>query len=256
LGFTHSQLRKILEANYGKYNHPDFIEDDPICIPHQFYLLQDIEISGLLIAILAWGQRKTIINKGKELMNFFDNEPYNFMLNHSEGDLKRLLHFKHRTFNPTDLLYFVHFFKKYYGKYTTMELIFSTGPDETNVGNGIQRFHDYFVNDQFFSFRTGKHVASPGKKSACKRINMYLRWMVRKDERGVDFGLWQSINMNQLVCPCDVHVVKIARQLGLITRKQLDWQTAVQLTENLKVFDSNDPVRFDFALFGMGLNQQ
>lgn len=140
--------------------------------------------------------------------------------------------------------------------YDSLEFIFNPGPDAISVGPGIQKFHDFFVNDPFFPFRTGKHVASPGKKSACKRINMYLRWMVRKDERGVDFGLWQTIKMNQLVCPCDVHVEKIARQLGLISRKQIDWLTALQLTENLKVFDRDDPVRFDFALFGMGLNQE
>jgi uncharacterized protein (TIGR02757 family) len=256
LGLSNIQLSEILEENYDKYNRLQFIEGDPISIPHQFSLLQDIEISGLLVSILAWGQRKTIIAKGRELLSFFDYAPYDFMLNHSEEDLKRLMQFKHRTFNSTDLLYFIHFFKKYYESHHSLESIFNPGEVALNTGPGIQRFYNYFVDDNFFLARTGKHVASPGKKSACKRINMYLRWMVRTDDRGVDFGLWKSIRRNQLVCPCDVHVEKVARQLGLITRKQLDWQTAEELTENLKIFDKDDPVRFDFALFGMGLNQK
>lgn len=188
-------------------------------------------------------------------MHLFDNAPYDFVLNHSDEDLKGLLHFKHRTFNSTDLLYFIHFLKKYYNSHHTLEYLFNPGCDAVNTGPGIQRFHDYFVNDNIFPTRSGKHVASPGKKSACKRINMYLRWMVRKDEMGVDFGLWDTIKMSQLVCPCDVHVEKVARQLGLISRKNLDWLTAEELTENLKYFDQEDPVKYDFALFGMGLNQ-
>lgn len=250
------QLFDILEKNYQRYNRPEFIADDPIAIPHQFSRLQDIEIIGFLVAILAWGQRTTIIKKGKELVTLFDHAPYDFMLNHSEHDLKSLLSFRHRTFNATDLLFFVHFFRKFYRTHDSLEELFYTGHTATNIGAGIENFYSNFISDIDFSKRTSKHVASPSKKSACKRINMFLRWMVRKDNAGVDFGLWEKIKPHQLVCPCDVHVVKVARQLGLISRKQVDWLAAEELTENLKVFDCNDPVKYDFALFGMGLNQR
>ncbi len=251
-----NQLFEILEVNHQRYNSPEFITSDPIIIPHQFKRLQDIEIMGFLVATLAWGQRTTIINKGKELVRLFENAPYDFMLHHSEADLKRLLNFKHRTFNATDLLYFIHFFNKFYASHTSMEEVFIPGEGADNAGPGIEKFFMRFISDPDFPQRTAKHVASPSKKSACKRINMFLRWMVRKDDRGVDFGLWKKIRPDQLVCPCDVHVVKVARHLGLINRKQVDWLAAEELTANLKSFDSKDPVKYDFALFGMGLNQK
>jgi len=255
LRISHRQLFEILEEGYQKYDRPLFIDDDPVCIPHRFQHLQDIEISGFLAATLAWGQRKTIINKATELVGMLDNAPFEFVMHHSEADLKSLLNFKHRTFNSTDLLYFVHFFKRYYSVYNSLEDIFNPGPEEKNVGPGIERFYEFFINDEHFPGRTAKHVASPAKKSACKRINMFLRWMVRKDPNGVDFGLWNTIRADQLVCPCDVHVEKVARHFGLIARKQIDWLTAEELTENLKLFDPADPVKYDFALFGMGLNK-
>lgn len=248
------QLARLLESNFQKYNQPDFIEKDPVSVPHQFSKKQDIEIAGLFAATLAWGQRKTIINKSNELMSLMDRAPYEFVVYHSENDLKSLQHFKHRTFNTTDLLYFVHFLKKQYQIHDSLEDLFLPKVDCENVKSGIDRFHAEFVNDAFFPSRTGKHVASPSKKSACKRLNMYLRWLVRKDNQGVDFGIWSKINPSQLVCPCDVHVENVARSLNLITRKQLDWQTAEELTENLKQFDPVDPVKYDFALFGMGLD--
>ena len=252
LSFNKEQVRELLEISYRKYNRIDFIKDDPILIPHRFHNLQDIEISGFLIATLAWGQRKTIINKGLELMSLLDLAPYDFVINHRESDLKPLLNFKHRTFNSTDLLYFIHFFKSYYESHQSLEDIFI--PNEgINVRNGIEAFHTAFVSNEFFPPRTGKHVASPAKNSACKRINMFLRWMVRSDASGVDFGLWKRIRPKQLVCPCDVHVERVARNLGLISRKQRDWIMAEELTENLKAFDPEDPVKYDFALFGMGV---
>ena len=251
---NHNQLFELLEFNFKKYNTRSFIEHDPISIPHRFTKLQDIEISGFFAATFAWGLRKTIIKKSLELMELFDFAPYDFMKNHEAADLKSFLHFKHRTFNSTDLLYFIHFFKNYYSTHNSLEEVFIPTESETlNVKNGIGNFYNHFTSNEFFPLRTAKHVASPSKKSACKRINMFLRWMVREDENGVDFGLWKRIKSHQLICPCDVHVEKVARSLGLITRKQVDWSMAVELTENLKKLDPTDPVKYDFALFGMGI---
>ena len=248
------QLFDILESNFEKYNRPDFIEEDPISIPHSFSIRQDIEISGLFAATLAWGQRKTIINKTKELMTLMDRSPYQFVLLHTENDLKPLISFKHRTFNATDLLYFIHFLKRYYSSHNSLEDLFYV-KETDNTEQGLNQFYQHFISDEFFPARTKKHVASPMKKSACKRLCMYLRWMVRRDDHGVDFGIWKRIKPSQLICPCDVHVEKVARSLGLINRKQVNWQMAVDLTDQLKKFDANDPVKYDFALFGMGMNQ-
>lgn len=251
------QLFELLELNYQKYNTLSFIEEDPISVPHRFRRLQDIEISGFFAATLAWGIRKTIVNKSLELMRLFDFAPHDFILNHSEHDLKPLLAFKHRTFNATDLLYFVHFFRKYYTTNDSLENLFVLNDQKArNIKSGINYFYNRFISDEFFPLRTKKHVASPSKNSACKRINMFLRWMVRKDANGIDFGLWKRINPRLLVCPCDVHVEKVARKLGLITRKQVDWMMAEELTEALKVLDPYDPVKYDFALFGMGMHNK
>lgn len=247
----------MLESKYKKYNTIAFIENDPISIPHRFNKKQDIEIAGFFAATFAWGLRKTIINKSLELMELFDSAPYDFILNHKENDLKCFLNFKHRTFNSTDLLYFIHFFKEYYLKHESLEDIFiPTENRALNIKSGLDNFYKYFISNEFYSQRTGKHVASPSKKSACKRINMFLRWMVRRDENGVDFGIWKNIKSNQLICPCDIHVEKVARKLQIISRKQVDWRMAVELTESLKKFDPDDPVKYDFALFGMGVNNE
>lgn len=249
------RLFDLLEQQYTRYNTPDFITEDPISIPHGFTKPQDIEISGFFAATFAWGVRKTIINKSRELMELLDQAPYEFIINHSENDLKSLMKFKHRTFNSTDLLYFVHFFRKYYAHHDSLEELFATSDLENdNVKIGIENFYNHFVQDEFFPVRTRKHVASPARKSACKRINMFLRWMVRKDEAGVDFGLWNRIKPKMLVCPCDVHVEKVARKLCLVSRKQVDWQMAEELTNALKELDPLDPVKYDFALFGMGMS--
>ncbi|MCG8311129.1 MAG: TIGR02757 family protein [Cytophagales bacterium] len=248
-------LFELLEGQFSKYNTTDFIPDDPISVPHRFDKLQDIEISGFFAATFAWGLRKTIIKKSMELMSLFDHAPYDFITNHTENDLNSLLSFRHRTFNTTDLLYFVHFFKAYYSKHNSLEDLFvPENSNDANIKNGINNFYLRFVNDDYFPPRTRKHVSRPAGNSACKRINMFLRWMVRKDHAGVDFGLWKRIKPDLLVCPCDVHVEKVARKLGLITRKQIDWHTAEELTNNLKLLDPNDPVKYDFALFGIGMN--
>ncbi|CAN5578614.1 TIGR02757 family protein [soil metagenome] len=249
-------LKDFLEEKAAYYNCISFIEDDPISIPHQFSLKQDREIAGFWAAILAWGQRKTIINKCKELFLLMDNAPYDFILNHQESDRKIFLIFKHRTFNTTDTLYFLEFFQQYYRKYSSLEeaFILNWDPASQNIEKGLINFHELFFNIPDFPPRTRKHVATPARNSACKRINMFLRWMVRNDENGVDFGLWKKIDPAQLVMPCDLHVDRVARKLGLISRKQTDWFTALELTENLKKFDSRDPVKYDFALFGLGID--
>lgn len=250
------ELRELLERKVEQFNKPDFIPNDPISIPHRFRKKQDIEISGLFAATLAWGQRKTIINNCNRLMEWMDNDPHNFLLHHKEKDLKRFLNFRHRTFNPTDLLYFLEFLSWYYKKYPSLEDAFVVPAASETVETGMVSFHDLFFSLPDFPRRTIKHISTPARKSACKRINMYLRWMVRNDNKGVDFGIWKNIRPSQLVCPCDVHVDRVARKLKLIRRKQLDWQTALELTGNLKKFDPDDPVKYDFALFGLGVAEK
>lgn len=253
-----NDLKEFLDAKVEEYNQPGFITNDPVSIPHSYSRLQDIEITGFWASILAWGQRVTIINKCKELFTLMDNEPYDFVMNHSENDLAALLKFKHRTFNDVDTLYFVEFFKEYYSAHDSLEDAFLAGmsPFDANVENSLIRFHDDFFALPDSPHRTRKHIATPARKSACKRINMFLRWMVRDDQKGVDFGLWKRIKPSQLVCPCDLHVERVARRFQLITRKQTDWQMALELTDNLKAFDPIDPVKYDFALFGLGVEEK
>lgn len=247
------ELKSFLDEKYEQYNHRGFIPDDPVSIPHLFTRKQDIEIMGLWAAVLAWGQRVTILNKCKELISIMDNAPYDFVMNHKEKDLKRFLPFKHRTFNSTDALYFIEFFRHYYRQHTSLEDAFLPPKGSVDIGPGLISFHELFFSLEDHPERTVKHISTPARNSACKRLNMFLRWMVRKDGRGVDFGIWKKIKPSQLICPCDVHVERVARRFRLITRKQVDWQTAVELTTNLRKFDPNDPVKYDFALFGMGV---
>ena len=251
-------LKSFLDKKYKQYNRPDFIANDPICIPHLFSKKQDIEIMGFIASVLAWGQRVTIINKCKELITRMDNAPHDFMVNHQENDLKKMLNFKHRTFNDTDLLYFISFFSWFYKENKSLENAFLKGKiyKETDTEKALVDFHALFFSMEDFPERTRKHISTPERKSACKRLNMFLRWMVRKDDKGVDFGIWNKISPSQLVCPCDVHVERVARKLGLITRPQVDWQTAIELTNNLKQFDAKDPVKYDFALFGLGIEEK
>lgn len=251
-------LKELLESNVKRYNRADFIKDDPISIPHQLSKLQDIEIMGFWAAMLAWGLRKTIINKCQELLTLMDGAPHDFICNHQEHDLKRFENFKHRTFNATDTLYFIEFFKHYYKNNDSLENAFagSLAPTDVHVGNALKGFHELFFSLPDFPKRTQKHIATPVRKSACKRLNMFLRWMVRKDNQGVDLGLWNRISPSQLLCPLDVHVDRVGRKLGLIHRKQRDWQTVLELTANLRQFDSDDPVKYDFALFGIGVMQK
>ncbi|MHA4742176.1 TIGR02757 family protein [Dyadobacter sp. MSC1_007] len=250
-----SYVTELLEEKVAQYNKPDFIPFDPISIPHRFSIKQDIEIMGFWASVLAWGQRKTIINKCLELSALMDNAPYDFILNHQENDLKPFLTFKHRTFNATDTLYFLHFFQEYYKQHESLEFAFSSHmrADDVTIEKGLIGFHDLFSNSENFPARTRKHIATPVRKSSCKRLNMFLRWMVRKDTNGVDFGIWNTIRPSQLVCPCDVHVDRVARLLGLIKRPVTNWQTATELTASLRLLDPHDPVKYDFALFGLGI---
>ncbi|HMV10603.1 MAG TPA: TIGR02757 family protein [Cyclobacteriaceae bacterium] len=247
------ELKEFLDEKVAKYNQPGFIADDPVSIPHRFTKKQDIEIAGLFAATLAWGQRKTIIRKCSELMDRMDNEPHAFVTNHSDNDLKPFLDFKHRTFNATDTLYFIEFLRSFYKKHKSLEDAFLVPSWDRTVENGLIAFHNIFFGLPDFPTRTKKHVATPARGSTCKRLVMYLRWMVRQDNNGVDFGIWKNISPSQLVCPCDLHVDRVARKLKLIKRKQTDWQTALELTDQLRKFDGNDPVKYDFALFGLGI---
>ncbi len=252
------EIRDFLDTKVAQYNHPGFIQDDPILIPHSYQKQQDIEIAGFWAAITAWGLRKVAISKCQELLGMMDHAPHDFILYHQPDDLKPLLNFKHRTFNATDILYFIHFLQHYYQQYDTLEEAFLLGmsPQDTSTEGSLINFHHLFFSLKDYPERTRKHIATPERQAACKRINMFLRWMVRKDNQGVDFGLWQRIQPHQLVCPCDVHVGRVARKLGLLKRKSTDWKAAMELTHNLKALCPIDPVRYDFALFGLGVMEQ
>jgi len=250
-------IKALLDDRVEKYNTPDFIPNDPVSIPHRFTKKQDIEISGFFAAILAWGQRKTIINNCLKLMELMDNAPHDFMLHYQEQDLKRFLGFKHRTFNDTDLLYLLYFFQEYYRQHESLETAFTGENNQLYTQKErLEHFHTTVFSLDEAPHRTRKHIATPARKSACKRLNMYLRWMVRKDDKGVDFGVWNKMPMADLICPCDVHVERVGRKLGLITRSGMDWLTAEELTARLRAFDPFDPVKYDYALFGLGIEEK
>jgi uncharacterized protein (TIGR02757 family) len=252
---TDAALKDLLDDLHDSYNNRSFIQEDPISIPHLFQCLQDREIAGLWTAVLSWGQRKTIIQNAKNLMELMDFAPYDFVRNHSESDRKRFLQFRHRTFQPTDTLYFLDFFQRYYNRNKSLETAFTRfmNPGDTHVGNAIAGFHTLFFDSHNAPSRTRKHISTPEKKSSCKRLNMFLRWMVRKDSSGIDFGIWRSIRKDQLLIPLDIHVDRVSRRLGLLIRKQTDWKSVLELTQRLKKFDPDDPVKYDYALFGLGV---
>jgi uncharacterized protein (TIGR02757 family) len=247
-------LIDFLNKKVDEYNQPSFIKDDPVCIPHLFSRPADQEIAGFFAATFAWGNRTTIINKSKELMQLMNMQPHQFCLHHTDNDLKRLLNFKHRTFNATDLLYFVEFFKYHYSTSDSLETAF------TKYGSAVEQmlsgFHRYFFSLEDAPPRTKKHVATPDRGSTCKRLNMFLRWMVRTDDRGVDLGIWKNISPAQLICPVDLHVARVARKFKMLKRQQTDWDAAEELTAELKKLDPNDPVKYDFALFTLGIAER
>jgi uncharacterized protein (TIGR02757 family) len=253
-----TSLADFLNAKVEQYNQPSFITADPVCILHLFTKKQDIEIAGFFAAIFAWGNRTTIINKSKELLQLMDNAPHDFCLNANAGQLKSLLSFKHRTFNTTDLLYFIEFFRFHYAQYSSLETAFTKGiqPDDETIENGLNGFYHYFFSLPDVPNRTKKHIASPEKNSSCKRLNMFLRWMVRKDNKGVDLGIWKTILPSQLICPLDLHVARVAKRFNLLHRKQADWPAALELTAYLRTLDANDPVKYDFALFALGVMEK
>lgn len=248
-------IKDYLIKTAQHFNQPTFIESDPICIPKKFTSKQDIEIAGLWTAVLSWGQRKTIIAKAEQLMALMDHAPHDFIINHLEKDRERFLPFVHRTFQPTDTLYFLEFFQWYYKTHQSLEEAFTQSLPQgaQDVGPALDGFHKLFFSLRNAPPRTKKHLPTPKSGSTCKRLNMFLRWMVRKDDMGVDFGIWNNIKASQLLIPLDVHVERVARSLGLLSRKQRDWKAVLELTNNLRKFDSDDPVIFDYALFGLGV---
>lgn len=251
------QLRQLLDSKVALYNQPSFIPADPVSIPHRFGKRQDIEIAGLFAAVLAWGNRTSIINSCNRLMAWMGEAPHDFVLNHQPSDLKPFLSFAHRTFNATDLLYFLHFLQGHYRQHDSLEQAFVPQAPyrEETVEQALVHFHDYFFSPEHPE-RTRKHIATPARKSACKRINMYLRWMVRNDGRGVDFGLWQNISPAQLVCPLDTHVARVACRLELLEDEKSNWNNALQLTQQLRRLNPDDPAVYDFALFGLGMAER
>lgn len=252
-----AQLKKYLDTKAALYNRTAFIEKDPICIPHSFTKKQDVEISGLFAATLAWGNRTTIINNCRKLMQWMDNAPHDFICNHADTDLKRFMHFVHRTFNATDLLYFISLLQYHYTSHDSLEDAFVPGKSykEENVAQALMHYHNYFFSIEHPE-RSRKHVSTPVRNSACKRLNMYLRWMVRKDNKGVDFGIWKKIKPAQLICPLDVHVARVAHRLELIDNIKSDWKNAIKLTKQLKQLNPKDPAVYDYALFGLGIEER
>jgi uncharacterized protein (TIGR02757 family) len=251
-------LKKLLDEKVAEYNCKDFIKDDPIALPKRFSKNQDIEIIGFWTAMLSWGRRVQIIKSGEKLLELMGNAPYDFILNHKETDRKAFLDFKHRTFQSDDCIYFLEWLQWYYRNNNSLEDAFSNHlkKEDIHVGPALVGFHNLFFSLPDAPNRTKKHIATPERKSSCKRLNMFLRWMVRKDDKGVDFGIWSKIKTSQLLIPLDVHVERIARNLDLLHREQRDWQAVLELTENLRKFDKKDPVKYDFALFGIGVLEQ
>lgn len=246
-------IKALLEAKASRYNQPAFIGSDPISVPHRFTRKEDIEIAGFLVATLAWGQRPTIIANGLRLMERMEWQPADFILNFSEKDLKPFSSFVHRTFNFIDLEFFLYSLKNIYQEHGGLEACFTAPYKQLgDVREAIMGFRNTFFSIPFPP-RTLKHVSNPESGASAKRLNMYLRWMVRKDDAGVDFGLWKDINPSDLYCPLDLHSGRVARKLGLLSRKQDDWKAVVELTENLRKLKPEDPVSFDFALFGLGV---
>lgn len=244
---TKAELKEFLDQKYLQYNTADFISEDPISIPHQFTQREDIEIMAFIISTIAWGNRKAIIKSGEKLLQIFGNHPHEFVMNY-EG---QPIHFVHRTFNGTDLSYFILSLQNIYKKLGSLEVAFSLVNNQEGVYHRILNFRKHFW-ELPHEYRTQKHISNPEKGASAKRINMFLRWMVRNDGRGVDFGIWKSISTSELYLPLDVHTGNIGRQLGLLTRKQNDWKALEEIQNHLRDFDPIDPVKYDFALFGLG----
>jgi len=261
--YNEDVLKEFLDRKAAYFERPSFIVHDPISIPHRFHRQQDIEIAGFFAAILAWGNRKSIIASSNRLLSAMDNAPYDFIMNFSEPDLAAFGGFAHRTFQAADLFHFLDFLQYHYRTRCALSLETAfTGflqAGELTIEKALTGFHRYFFDETIFGNylpRTRKHIATPERNSACKRLNMFLRWMVRSSERGVDFGLWKSIRANRLICPLDLHSGRVALRLGLLTRPSNDWKAALELTSRLREFDPEDPVKYDYALFGLGVSEK
>jgi len=249
---TKTELKDFLDSKVLQYNAPEFIETDPIQIPHQYTIKEDIEIAGFLTATIAWGNRKMIIKNANRMMELLGNSPYDFIMNHKERNLDHLEGFVHRTFNAEDFKYFVKAIKHIYTNHSGFENIIKSYATKSTLQPAIHQLKRIFFELPHLQ-RTTKHFGDPNKGSAAKRINMYLRWMIRNDNTGVDFGIWKHLSPSQLSCPLDVHSGNVARKLGLLTRKQNDAKALAELDNNLRSLDPNDPVKYDFALFGLGV---
>ncbi|MBI1305626.1 MAG: TIGR02757 family protein [Bacteroidetes bacterium] len=250
-----SGIRQILEEAYKRSNHSGFVESDPVSIPHAFFQKQDIEIAGFFAAIMSWGNRTTIIRKANELINLMGNSPHDFVLNASSVDKSPVSSFVHRTLNGEDVLFLLDFLKRHYQENESLESAFV--PEEfSTIEDALIQFNQSVFPVGLEKVRTRKHVSDPRTGSACKRLNMYLRWMVRCDDNGVDFGIWKKIKPRDLICPLDVHVHRVALEMEITKRKPADWKTAVEITDVLKSIDKEDPVRFDYALFTLGLEKK
>ncbi|WP_439151103.1 TIGR02757 family protein [Winogradskyella sp.] len=247
-----AELKDFLDSKVELYNNPKFIESDPIQIPHQFSRKEDIEIAGFLTATIAWGNRKSIINNANRMMEMLDYAPFQFVTQHSKQDLDQLSGFVHRTFNQNDFIQFIKSLKHIYQYHNGLEAVFNRNANKDSLQQSIHQFKHIFFEIPHLE-RTMKHVSDPLKNSAAKRINMFLRWMVRNDNAGVDFGIWNSLSPTQLSCPLDVHSGNVARKLGLLKRKQNDAKALAELDKALRRLDANDPVKYDFALFGLGV---
>lgn len=252
---TKNELQSFLDEKVDLYNNPKFIESDPIQIPHGFTLKEDIEIAGFLSATIAWGNRKMIINNARKMMDVMGNSPYDFVMNHQEHHLESLEQFVHRTFNGLDFVTFVKGLQHIYQDHGGLEAVFARNQEANSMQKSISEFKKLFFEIEHLN-RTQKHISDPMNNSAAKRINMFLRWMVRHDNKGVDLGIWKSISPAALSCPLDVHSGNVARKLGLLTRKQNDGKALTELDTQLRLLDKNDPVKYDFALFGLGVFEQ
>lgn len=243
-----SELKEFLDEKYELYNKPSFIESDPISVPHRFSKKEDIEIAAFFAATLAWGQRPTIIRNSLQLMELMENSPHEYILNSNKTDWKAFSRFAHRTFNGVDAIFFIQSLQRIYKGKGGLEQAFSA---KGNMPAKLIHFRETFLGKQ--AGRTAKHVADVTKNASAKRLNMFLRWMVRKDNKGVDFGLWKGISAAELYCPLDLHSGRVARKLELLKREQSDWKAVDELTQNLRALDPKDPIKYDFALFGLGV---
>ena len=249
---TNSELKSFLDEKVLQYNTLEFIETDPVQIPHLFSLKEDIEIAGFLSATIAWGNRKMIIKNSHKMMDLMGNSPYDFIMSHNDEGLERLKSFVHRTFNGQDFASFIKGLQHIYKNYGGLEVVFAKHQETNSMQKSISEFKKIFFEIEHQN-RTQKHISDPMNGSAAKRINMYLRWMCRQDNKGVDLGIWKSISPSLLSCPLDVHSGNVARKLGLLTRKQNDAKALAELDSKLRELDPNDPVKYDFALFGLGV---